>query len=221
MAFTFKSNCLIDSTTFSQLVYGTTDGSTGLTAVEKANVEFLVNSTNDKIVKYINRNLLQTTYTEVLDSSGSDIIFPKEYPINSVTSIKFSSVNSGFATAQALDSDYYGIRDSEHIYLIISPNWVGRGKVQLVYNAGYALADIPSDLKYALVLQYKMDRKLMNVGEQTADSSIYESGSSKMGESFSANKTFKDSGFAKEVLQILDTYKRCEVPNTVMFNRVF
>ena len=221
MAFTFKSNCLIDSTTFSQLVYGVTDGSTGLTAVEKANVEFLVNSTNDKIVKYINRNLIQTTHTEVLDSSGSDVIFPKEYPINSVTSIKFSSVNSGFATAQALDSDYYGIRDSEHIYLIISPNWVGRGKIQIVYNAGYILADIPSDLKYALVLQYKMDRKLVNVGEQTADSSIYESGSSKMGESFSANKTFKDSGFAKEVLQILDTYKRCEVPNTVMFNRVF
>lgn len=221
MAFTFKSNSLIDSTTFSQLVYGVTDGSTGLTAVEKANVEFIVNATNDKIVKYINRNLLKTTNTEILDSSGSDVIFPKEYPINSVTSIKFSSRSSGFATAQTLDSDEYIIKDNECIYLHTNPYEVGRGKIQVVYESGYDLVDIPSDLKYALVLQYKMDRKLMSVGELTADSSIYESGSSKMGESFSANKTFKDSGFAKEVLQILDTYKRCEVPSTVIFNRVF
>ena len=50
---------------------------------------------------------------------------------------------------------------------------------------------------------------------------IYTSGTSKMGESFSANKTYNEKGLAKEVVQILDNHKRLETADVDMFVRVF
>lgn len=220
MAFTFKSNCLITSQEFSNLVYGLDDGSTSLTAIEKANIELIVNAVNDRILKYLDRKLIQASYTEVRDTNGSDLILTKEYPIISVSSIKIAEKPSDFATTTALSSDVYNINDN-FITLYELPYTKGRSKIQIQYTAGYLQADIPSDLKFALIVQFKMDNKLMNVGEVAADSSIYTSGVSKMGESFSANKTYNEKGLAKEVLQILDNYKRLETADIDMFARMF
>lgn len=220
MPFTFKSNCLVSETDFSRLTYGVDDGSTSLTPVEVANVEFIVNAANDKILRYLDRKLITATYTEVIDTNGSDLILTKHYPIQSISSIKIADRPSDFATTTALDSNLY-VNQETHITLYQLPYTKGRAKVQVTYTAGYDLADIPSDLKYALILQVKMDTKLMNVGETTADAALYTSGSSKMGESFSANKTYNEYGLSKEVVQILDGYRRVEMPASYMFTRVY
>jgi hypothetical protein len=220
MPFTFKSNCMITSEEFSNLVYGVADATSTLTAMEIANTQFVVNATNDKILRYLNRTLIQTNYTEILDSNGSDSILTKHYPITAISSIKIADRPSDFATTTALDANEYVNRDT-HITLYNLPYTKGRAKIQVVYTAGYTVADIPHDLKYALILQYKMDNKLINAGEASADQSLYTSGSSKMGESFSANKTYNEHGLSKEVIQILDGYKNNELPFNSMFDRVF
>lgn len=220
MAFTFKSNCLITSQEFSNLVYGNDDGSTNLTAVEKAMVEFIVNSVNDKLLKYLDRNIIQANYSEIRDTNGSDMILTKEYPIVSVSSLKIADKPSEFATTDPLASTEYNVNDN-FITLYEVPYTKGRSKIKIDYTAGYLQANVPSDLKFALIIQYKLDNKLMNPGETSADSAIYTSGTSKMGESFSANKTYNEKGLAKEVVQILDNHKRLETADVDMFVRVF
>lgn len=220
MPFNFKADCLISSQEFSNLVYGVDDGSTSLSLVEKASVELVMNACNDKIMKYLGRKLLQTSYTEIRDTSGADLILTKEYPIQSVSSLKIANSPSDFANTQDLSVDDYQVNEN-FITLFNLPSVKGRSKIKIIYTAGYLQADIPSDLKYALILQYKLDKKLMNTGETQADNALYTSGSSKMGESFSANKTYNEKGLCKEVIQILDAHKRVETGESEMFVRVF
>ena len=218
MAFTFATGCLIDEPTFSQLVYGVTDGSATLTSIQKAQVEFCVNAANSKILSYLDRDILQATYTEVWDCNGSDELIPKQYPVSSVTSIKIAA-NNAFNTATALDStSYYVNAESISFHGNILPQ--GRAVVQVVYVAGYPIASIPYDLKYALILQFKMDYNLINAGVVDPNQSLLYSGASKMGESFTKNKTFDQNGLAKEVTAILDGYTRMDAPLSVMFARV-
>lgn len=213
MTFTFDSGVIIDNTTFSRLVYGVDDGSTTLTSNEKANVEFTVNAVNDQILQFIDRNILANDYVEVWDSVNSDELIVKEFPINSVASIKYA-FNNDFVNGTTVDSSFYYPQKES----IVFHGWslpTGRAVIQITYNAGYSLANVPKSLILGLVEQFKTTYSRMNFGTIDAPSN-YES-VSKMGESFTVSKKISENGLSPQVIQLISDFKRIDAPLSKMF----
>ena len=218
MAFTFDSEVIISPTTFSQICYGVDDGSTGLTSQQIAQIQFAVNSANKKILSYCSRKFIQATYTEVWDGANSDEILTREWPITGVTSIIYD-YRSNFSAGTPIDTTFYYFYDQSIVFHgNITP--FGRAAIQVIYTAGYPLASMPYDLQMALILQFKMDYKLLNPGTTDPDQSMLYSGASKMGESFTKNKTIDQFGLTKEVMLMLEPYRRVDFPASRMFLRV-
>lgn len=216
MAFTFDPGVIIDPTTFSYLIYDSADGSTGLTPTQQLQVEIVVNAVNSQILNYINRNLIADNYIERWDSIGSDEILTKEYPINSVASIKISNTND-FTGAIIIDPNWY-TPQKESIVFNGNVLPIGRACVEVVYNAGYALANIPKHLILAIVEQFKTTWARLNVG--TIDAPTNYEHVSKMGESFTVSRKVSENGLSPQVIQILSNEKRLDAPLSKMFARI-
>lgn len=216
MAFTFDAGVIIDPTTFSYLVYDSADGSTSLTATQKIQVEIMVNAVNSQILGYINRNLISANYNEVWDSIGSDELLPREYPINSVASIKISNT-SDFSGAIILDPTWYYVQKDSIVFNgAVLPT--GRACVQILYNAGYDIASIPKHLILAFVEQFKTMWSRSNVGTIDPPSN-YET-ISKMGESFTVSRKISENGLSPQVIQLLEDERRLDAPLSKMFARI-
>ncbi len=213
MAFTFDSGVIIDATTFSRLVYGVDDGSTTLSATEKLQVEYVVSAVNDQILQFIDRNMLAADYVEVWDSVNSDELLTREYPINSVASIKYA-YNNDFTNGITINSMwYYPQKESVVFHGSMLPT--GRAVIQVTYNAGYAITDIPKSLVLGLVEQFKTTWARMNIGSIDAPSN-YES-VSKMGESFTVSKKISENGLSPQVIQLINQFRRWDAPLSKMF----
>jgi hypothetical protein len=216
MPFTLTDS-LIDSQTVSRYFYGVDDAvTTGecSTTQEKFYVEFAVNAASQQIKTYCARQLSQQTYSEVWDGQASDVIIPREYPIQSITSIKYSG-NNDFSTADSLPTGAYAF-DEEYITLLgdaVTPR--GRGLIQVVYSAGYS--PVPYDIQQACLMQaqylFKMQGK--EGGDFLGLSSI-----GKMGETATKDSSIGKTGLAADVIGILSPYKRMDAPLSVMFTRV-
>ncbi len=187
MAFTFDSGVIIDATTFSRLVYGVDDGTVALSATEILQVQYMVNAVNDQILQYIDRNILANNYTEVWDSVNSDELMTKEYPLNSVASIKYA-YNNDFVNGITIDPMWYYVQ-KESIVFHGSMLPTGRAVVQVTYNAGYALASIPKSLVLAVIEQFKTSWERLKIGSIDAPSNYDHV--SKMGESFTVSKKYR------------------------------
>ncbi len=216
MAFTFDPGVIIDPTTFSYLIYDSADGSADLTPTQKLQVEIVADAVNSQILNYINRNLIAADYTEVWDSIGSDELLTREYPINSVASIKISNT-SDFTGAIILDPTWYSFQKESIVFNgAVLP--IGRACTQVIYNAGYALANIPKHLILAFIEQFKTSWARLNIGTIDAPSN-YES-ISKMGESFTVSRKVSENGLSPQVIQILANEKRLDAPLSKMFARI-
>jgi hypothetical protein len=83
---------------------------------------------------YCNRTFTAADYTETYDGNGQDVLYLRQYPINSVTSITLDD--------DTLDSDDYTVEDTGIYY---EDGWTkDRRNIVVVYNAGYST--IPADL---------------------------------------------------------------------------
>lgn len=208
MAYTFSSDCLITSATFTA-VTGIVD--TTLTATEKSRIELMVNAASQQIKDYTDRQFLSASYTEVHDAQGSDLIFTREYPVVSISSVKLAA-NGDFASATALDAANY-CTDGNAVYLRFISTPRGRGNVQVVYTAGYA--SIPYPVQLSVCAQFMYLNKVL------ADTGLIGLNSiSKMGESMTKEDTSKYNGICVEAVGLLDSYKRKESGTIVMFARV-
>jgi len=209
MPFTFSSNALISSEIF--------EAFTGLdpltmTEGEKEIAELLVNAACQQIVQFAGRQFKSGTFTEVWDGQDSDLLIPSEYPITSVTSIKFAYFGG---QGTLIDPSLYAIDTSKTCIQFRDGISTTRGvaTVEIVYIAGYS--SIPPDLQLATLLQYKFLSSLSAGGGMLGLDSI-----SKMQESQRKDSSIRRGGLVSEVVGILESYRRTDAPLSISFARV-
>lgn len=98
-------------------------------------LEELINRMTDLMEDYCGRRFKKTTYTDLLvDGNGSEFLFLKNFPINSVTSIYRHYL---VGDDDELDSDYYVIYSAEG-YIYREAGFVkGHQNYKITYDAGY------------------------------------------------------------------------------------
>ena len=118
------------------------------TVTDDTLVELLINAASQTIEAECNRKLVAQSVVEFRHGKSSNIMMLREWPINSVTEVKFD-LQSAFTSPETLVSPGdYTIGDDK-MSLIFHSRQIPRGynNVKITYNAGYATT--PSDLEMA------------------------------------------------------------------------
>ncbi len=102
-----------------------------------AQVQMAIDWACSAIETYCNRTLTDAAYTETYDGNGCDVLYLKQYPINSVTSVTLDD--------DLIDAADYTVETSGIYYE--DGFTKDRRNVVVVYNAGYVV--IPADLHMA------------------------------------------------------------------------
>jgi hypothetical protein len=163
-------------------------------------LEFYINASSDYIERECDRKLKAQSHTELRHGRKQNILLLKEWPINSVTSLKIDSTGVFTSPDTVLDTSEYKVGDDGMSIVLLDrvlPN--GYNNVQAIYNAGYST--IPSDLEMAtlwLVFWYNQVRNNQDIGRPRK---------SKGDESFEISQSAP-----KEVLDTISRYKRTEMP---------
>lgn len=109
-----------------------------------------------KFERRIGRTISQATYTDEIHDGRRFVILPRNYPVQSITSLTIDGV--------ALGSTYYYLNASGMI--IRQKNGLrfggGRGSIKLTYIGGYAT--VPEDIKQALIQIVALDYYLSGHG---------------------------------------------------------
>lgn len=102
----------------------------------------------------------EATWTEYLDGDGGETIKLREWPVSSITSVKFRESATAFGTAEA-SSSYYVDPSTDNRGLVFRAGGLGsweveartacwpkgRRNIEVVYTGGYST--VPDDLKNA------------------------------------------------------------------------
>lgn len=117
------------------------------TAFDTAYINALINTASSFINKYCGRTFIETTYTEeVYDGNGLYELYLKNAPISSVTIEYWDTTNNASSYTYIENTDYLINSTQGKIYNRSS--WIkGHQNYHITYTAGYAIADIPYDLK--------------------------------------------------------------------------
>ena len=101
---------------------------------------------------YTGRILASQTFTEYYDGDGTNLLFLKNYPISSITTIHQDSDRT-FATASLVAStDYFTYADNRKL-IGDGVIWLrGLQTIKVVYLAGYVIGSIPEDLVNAVTM---------------------------------------------------------------------
>lgn len=112
---------------------------------QDAYLQGLIDEISTFIETYTGRIFNQDTYTEVKDWHWERILFTKQYPLNSITSVKYRKGNDFTEWfTEVIEQKDYSFRDSGEVYFNMNlPRWFN--KIEVVYNAGYA--SIPQDIQ--------------------------------------------------------------------------
>ncbi len=118
---------------------------------QDAQITALIPAVEDEIIRYLGYNPAIATYTEYYNGTGNNFLRLKNKPINSITSITFDP----YATSPTVYSGTnYFYDENSLIYAkpgVTAPATFTEGtqNIKVIYNAGYAIADIPQSLKRA------------------------------------------------------------------------
>lgn len=117
-------------------------------AEEDKLLESFIDRVTDIFEKWTDRQFKSREYTEYLDGSDGSDLFPKHYPIISITSIHDDADWSWGSSTEVSSSDY---RISNSARYIASQTTFSKEdqNIKIVYTAGYA--EIPADLKEASI----------------------------------------------------------------------
>lgn len=112
-------------------------------------IDNFINAVSVRFESYCDRKFVSRTHTEYLDGKGARILYPKQYPITSVTSIH-DDMDWVWADSTLISSDNYRIADDNSIVFKSNTTVAdARQNIKLVYDAGYS--DIPYDLEDACI----------------------------------------------------------------------
>lgn len=220
MPFDFGSNALITSEDLSRFIWGVDDAATdvsiGLSSQQIFSNELLVKAISGQIKRYVGSEIKRSSYIEIWDNAGSDELIPKERPIKSITSLKYSPNGDfnnnvfSYPTAQLTF-------DEASIALRYDRFPAGRGLIQVVYDAGYD--DVPDDIILAFLLQFQFLYKKVGKGDAMVGLSSISKAVGGGSENQTKDSTIKDSGLISEVVGMLKHYQRFEAPLSIMFAR--
>ncbi len=225
MAFSFAPNALLTAEQVSKFLFGVDDPTTTppqgsmapISTQQQFNIELVVNALSDQITRYVGYELKEGTFTEVWDAAGSDELVTRQQPITSVSSLKISG-NGDFSGGATYDTQSY-VWDRYSIRLRNSNFPIGRGMIQVIYTAGYST--LPNDIVMAALLQLQyLYRKIGKGDGMVGLSSIAKSVAGGANESQSKDSNVSAEGLIGEVVGMLKSYRRMEIPNSVMYARV-
>lgn len=157
---------------------------------------------------------LQTVTGELVDGNQSDVITPRNAPIDSVQGLYFGVESDGTGGNLIDPADYSVSEDSITMRHIGSPR--GRYMIRIDYKWGYN--GVPSDVKLAILQASEAEfrrkgRKSIGIGGRSKkdESERYTGGD--------ASAWDKKTGLPVEVVSKLRPYKRFEFPTQPMATR--
>ncbi len=105
-------------------------------------IENLIAGVTDFIEHYTGKRFLEADYTEELDIPNGNIILLKNYPVVSLTSVKYQSGTPSVPIWNAFDANSYQLyREEGYIkfFANFSENNLSPRYLQVVYKAGYKI----------------------------------------------------------------------------------
>lgn len=168
-------------------------------SADQAAIESLIDAASWWFNRYTDRSLLARSVTEYHDGPGGVLLYTKERPINSVTSLHDDPDRNYGATYLITTTDYVYYGDEGKIVLTGTSFSVGSAKaIQLIYNGGYST--VPYDLENGVVnlVLYWYDKYFQKrIGLSGISDDV-------------GNRTYV-SDIPAEVKQIADSYRRYTV----------
>ena len=105
-----------------------------------------ITSMSAAITNYINRNIIEATYSDVLNGMGGDALITRQTPVTAVSSLVIDGRTIPASPMPALS----GYRVSPHAIYLVGGSVFTRGvqNVAVAYTAGYPV--VPADIVQAL-----------------------------------------------------------------------
>lgn len=173
---------------------------------QDARIELFVNAASERVARYCDRNFVAQSYTEYHSSNGTDFLIPKDYPVNSIAEIRVSS-SQDWSVTPTPAADYF-IEDNSDTISFAYQLPRGRQNIRLMYNAGYTA--IPSDLELACLWFVEFFYRHRERGDM---------GRTSLGKGDESVGVLAE--MPKMILQILNDYKRTEMPYAPVAVRAF
>ena len=126
------------------------DSNPSVLDAETERIEFLIEAVSSQVETICGRKFLEADHTEVYDGNGTNSIFLNQYPVNSITSIKYGTpFNSN--TRDTISSEDYVFYSSFGEVTFNFCNIDHPQMFEVEYNAGYS--EIPYDLNLYILKQ--------------------------------------------------------------------
>lgn len=142
---------------------------------ETANITEFLKAAEDLVLKYLNRSIESTEYSEDIDGDDTNSINVKNYPIDSEAELTVTITDNNVSS----EVDNTDLKIDYNSGIIYYPNNIfpeGIMNINVVYTAGYAAENIPSVVKIAIKTLLKI---LWEKKDQNAQGAIdYHSGDS-------------------------------------------
>lgn len=131
----------------------------GLDARDDDFTRFLLVAATYTAENYLSRRILRRRHTEYFDSLGQNAFFLREYPIREIVSVNEDRAHL-FPDTSLIDREHYyftpdpeSLEDLPGNLSLIPPYQLSRAEksIKAVYSAGYDLAEVPPDLKEAVI----------------------------------------------------------------------
>lgn len=127
-----------------------------------------ISATSAAVRKYLSRDPSSVARVEYYDGQGTRILFPREYPITLVTSLKIDGLSiSPAATPQLVG---YFLRAGRSIQVNGHQFTRGLSNIELSYTAGYVA--IPDDLQQACLITLQGALKRQSIDPNVASESV-------------------------------------------------
>lgn len=166
-------------------------------------LELYINAASQYIERYCDRifKLNTTPYVEYHSGGDMNFLMTRQYPIVEIVKIVVDNSRDFTDPDDELDQDDYGTADNDETIVLEGIFPLGTENIQVTYRAGYA--EVPGDLEVAclfLAEWYYRQKMRGDMGRTSV---------SKGDESVGVL-----SEVPKQVLQIIDNYRRTEAPIT-------
>lgn len=130
-----------------------------------------INRATDMIETYCKRRFLSTAYTnEVYSAQSGSTLQLRNFPVTSLGSLEYSTSDFNNTHYDAVDTSLYALQTSNGldrgVVYLTGGFSTGINNWRATYTAGYALANVPNDLKEALIeiVSYLFNRRKATPG---------------------------------------------------------
>lgn len=120
-------------------------------------VERFVNEASSAVEKYLDRQVITRSYTEVRDGRNQNRLILRQWPAQKPTEIKFSPTGD-FTSATALGIDQYDVDEYQvEVVLYCGQFPKGTRNIQIVYSAGYSTVPRSIESATLFLIEYYFD----------------------------------------------------------------